>query len=60
MAQHTTEYLTAEGVAALLGVEKQWIYQETRSGRIPHLKVGRKYRYKRDAIDRWIEQEMAG
>lgn len=46
--------LTAQDVAAMLGVPASWVYGETRAGRIPTVKLGRYYRYRADAICEWI------
>ncbi len=46
--------MTAEETAERLAVPKSWVYAETRAGRIPHVKLGRYYRYRRDAIDQWV------
>jgi excisionase family DNA binding protein len=45
---------TAEEIAERLSVPKSWVYAETRAGRIPHVKLGRYYRYRPDAIDQWV------
>lgn len=55
-----TRLLTADEVAALLGVPKTWVYAETRAGRIPHVTLGRYRRYRREAIDEWIAQRERG
>jgi excisionase family DNA binding protein len=47
--------LTADEVAALLQVSCAWVYAETRKRRIPHLRLGRYVRYRRSAIEAWIE-----
>ena len=52
--------LTADDVAALLGVGTDWIYSETRAGRIPHVKLGRCRRYRRESIDAWLAELEAG
>ena len=49
------QVLTAGEVAALLRVTKGWLYAETRAGRIPHLRLGRYVRYRRSAIERWLD-----
>lgn len=46
--------MTAEETAGRLAVTKSWVYAETRAGRMPHVKLGRYYRYRPDAIDRWV------
>jgi excisionase family DNA binding protein len=48
--------LTAEEVAALLSVTPAWVYEQSRAGRIPTVTLGRYRRYRREAIDLWIEE----
>ncbi len=48
--------LTAEEVAALLQVTCAWVYAQTRRHRIPHLRLGRYVRYRREALDAWMRQ----
>jgi len=55
--------LTPEQVAEKLGVTRAWVYARSRewvksNGRrgIPTVKLGRYYRYRADAIDRWAAQ----
>lgn len=52
--------LQAHEVAVLLGVPKSWVYAETRAGRLPHVIVGRYRRYRREALDAWIEAQEQG
>jgi excisionase family DNA binding protein len=59
-APATTYLLTADDVAALLGVTAAWVYAQSRAGSIPTVKLGRYYRYRREAIDRWIERQEVG
>ena len=57
----TSGLLTADEVAALLGVPKSWVYAETRAGRIPHVKLGPRYRrYRAEAIEQWVSELEAG
>lgn len=51
----TDALLTAGEVAAQLRVTKGWLYAETRAGRVPHVRLGRYLRYRRSAIERWLE-----
>jgi excisionase family DNA binding protein len=46
--------LFADDVAALVGMTKDWVYAETRAGRIPHVTLGRYYRYRPDSIEAWL------
>jgi excisionase family DNA binding protein len=48
--------LSAEHVAALIGMTKDWVYAETRAGRIPHVKLGRYYRYRSASIEAWLRK----
>jgi excisionase family DNA binding protein len=52
--------LTADEVGGLLRVPTSWVYAETRAGRLPHVRVGRYRRYRREAIEAWIEQMERG
>jgi excisionase family DNA binding protein len=49
------DLLTAAEVAERLSVPTSWVYAETRAGRIPHIRLGPRYRrYRADAIERWV------
>lgn len=50
------DLLTAEEVAALLRVTPAWVYAQTRRHQIPHLRLGRYVRYRREGIEAWIRQ----
>jgi predicted DNA-binding transcriptional regulator AlpA len=63
----TGTLLDAEGVAAMLGVRREWVYKRSRewletNGRrgIPTVRLGRYRRYRREAILAWIEQVERG
>jgi excisionase family DNA binding protein len=49
------ELLTAEEVAALLGIGVDWVWEQARKGRIPHIRLGRFRRFRRQAIQEWLE-----
>jgi excisionase family DNA binding protein len=59
-SQRSSPLLTAAEVAALLGVPTSWVYAETRAGRIPSVSLGRYRRYRREAIEAWIEGSERG
>jgi excisionase family DNA binding protein len=46
--------LFADDVAGMIGMTKDWVYAETRAGRIPHVKLGRYYRYRSESIEAWL------
>jgi excisionase family DNA binding protein len=52
--------LTAAEVAKLLHVPQSWVREQTRRGRIPTVTLGRYRRYRREAIEAWIEELEAG
>jgi excisionase family DNA binding protein len=49
--------LVAEEVAQLLAVPVSWVRQATRSGALPHIRLGRYVRYERDAIRTWVTDQ---
>jgi excisionase family DNA binding protein len=49
--------LDAEAVAQMLGVPKTWIYEQARRGLIPCIELGRYRRFRREAIEAWIEEQ---
>ncbi|HEY1740476.1 MAG TPA: helix-turn-helix domain-containing protein, partial [Acidimicrobiia bacterium] len=50
----TGEVLTADEVASLLRMTTGWVYEQTRRNRIPHMRLGRYFRYRREAIEAWM------
>jgi excisionase family DNA binding protein len=52
--------MTSTEVAKLLGVSKWWVEERARHNEIPHIRLGRNVRYRRDSIERWISDEERG
>jgi excisionase family DNA binding protein len=48
--------LTADQVASVLGVPRSWVYEQSRAGRIPTVRLGRYRRYRREAIEAWLAE----
>jgi excisionase family DNA binding protein len=47
--------LTADDVAALLGVSRTFVYRLSRCGQLPTVRLGERYvRYRAQTIDEWI------
>lgn len=46
--------MDARQVAAMLGVTVDWVYEQSRRGRIPTITLGRYRRYRRAAIEAWL------
>jgi excisionase family DNA binding protein len=49
--------MTVEELAEYLKMKAVTIYKHAQSGRIPAFKVGSKWRFKKETIDRWIENQ---
>lgn len=52
--------LDAGEVADLLKVTRGWVYEQSRRGRIPTVRLGRYCRYRREAIDEWVRDTELG
>ena len=51
-----SRYMTAEQVALDLGVHKDTVYRLARSGRLPHLRLGRLVRFDRGDVKEHLQQ----
>ena len=49
-----SELVDASAVARRLGVPVSWVREQTRSGAIPHVRLGRYVRYELEAVDEWL------
>lgn len=47
---------TVKSLARYLGVSEKWVYERVQFKEIPHYKVGANLRFKKAAIDRWLEE----
>ena len=50
------EIMTVKQVAKYLQMSEHTIYKIARSGKIPSLKIAGQWRFKKDIIDKWIEE----
>ena len=48
-------WMTLQEVAEYLQLSKDMIYRLAQNGRIPASKVGSRWRFRRERIDRWME-----
>lgn len=53
------DVLTIEELAIYLKIPKSTLYKLVREGRIPSQKIGRHWRFRRGAIDRWLDATRA-
>ena len=52
--------LEADDVARYIGMTTDWIYREVRAGRMPHIRLGRYVRFRRESIDDWLAARERG
>ena len=55
-----SELMTVGELAQYLRLTKRTIYRLLRSGSIPSIKVGHNWRFEKEAIDKWLHQNMEG
>lgn len=60
MPEKSDAALTIEELAACLKIPKSTMYKLVREGRIPSQKIGRHWRFGKEAIDRWLEEPRPG
>jgi len=56
MEEKPGSVLTIEELAVYLKIPKSTLYKLVREGRIPSQKIGRHWRFRKGAIDLWLEQ----
>jgi excisionase family DNA binding protein len=54
------EILTIEDVAAYLRLTPQTIYRWAQEKRIPAVKLGKEWRFRRSIIDAWLDEQILG
>jgi len=52
------EILTLEEVADYLRLKPQTIYKWAQERRIPVVKLGKEWRFRRSVLDRWLDEQM--
>lgn len=52
--------MTAREVADMLGLPVSWVYAQTRAGVLPCVRLGRYRRYRRSAIEQWLDTQQHG
>ena len=53
--RYFNEYLKIEDISAYLNIKNKTLYAMVESGDIPHYKIGRLIRFKREDVDLWME-----
>lgn len=56
MHPNTAAVLTIDELSEYLRIPKSTLYKLAQEGKLPAQKVGRHWRFRKEAIDRWLEQ----
>ncbi len=56
MDEKSDDVLTIKELSAYLKIPKSTLYKLVREGKIPSQKIGRHWRFRKRAIDRWLEE----
>lgn len=59
MADSFPDVMTIQETSQYLRIPKSSLYKLAQEGKIPCQKVGRHWRFRREAIDRWLEKTPA-
>jgi len=51
--------LTIEELSVYLKIPKSTLYKLVREGKVPSQKVGRHWRFRKETIDRWLDEMRA-
>ena len=51
--------LTVDEISDYLKIPRSTIYKLVREGKIPAQKIGRHWRFRKEAIDRWLENKQS-
>ena len=52
------QLMTTREAAEFLKVSRSFLYQSTRSGTVPAMKMGRSWRYSKEELERWIVEKI--
>ena len=55
MDEKPGDVLTIDELSSYLKIPRSTLYKLVREGKIPSQKVGRHWRFRKEAIDRWLE-----
>jgi len=56
MAAPSDDIMTIEALAAYLKISRSTLYKLVQDRRLPGQKVGKRWRFHREAIDEWLKQ----
>jgi len=56
MQTRTGAVLTVDELAGYLRIPKSTLYKLAQEGKVPGQKVGRHWRFRKEAVDRWLDR----
>jgi excisionase family DNA binding protein len=56
MAESSDNILTIDALAEYLKISRSTLYKLVQDGKLPGQKVGKRWRFHKDAIDEWLKQ----
>ena len=56
MAEQHAEIMSIDQLARYLDISRSTLYKFAQDGKLPGQKVGRRWRFLKDAIDEWLKQ----
>ena len=59
MDDKPSDVLTIEELSAYLKIPRSTLYKLVREGKIPSQKIGRHWRFRKETIDRWLDETQA-
>jgi excisionase family DNA binding protein len=59
MENTTSQLLSLPALAKALNLPEEWIKAEADAGRIPHLRIGKRYRFNFEAVVRMLAERAA-
>lgn len=59
VAPESDDILTIDGLAEYLKISKSTLYKLAKEGKLPGQKVGKRWRFHREAVDRWLQNDLA-
>jgi len=57
MDKPSDSVMTIDELSASLKIAKSTLYKLAQEGKLPGQKVGRHWRFRKDAVDRWLDQK---
>ena len=59
MTDNVGEILTIDELSVYLKIPRSTLYKLVREGKIPSQKIGRHWRFRKETIDRWLDETQA-